>query len=408
MTGLPALLRSPLELRHARLPNRLIRSATYEGMADAEGAPQPALAALYRALLDGGVGTIVTGFAFVSREGRAAQPRQCGMESDERVGQWASILRVAREGHPDARIIAQLAHTGRQTLARVTGRPVVGAGKRACSFFRQRVHALRTEDVAERVGQFGRAAARARQAGFDAVQLHAAHGYLIHQFLSPWTNDRRDEWSEPTRFLLAAVESVRREAGGDYPVWVKLSGAEDRRPGITPEACAATVGALDAAGIDAVEISYGTMEYAMNIFRGECPVEVAMRVNPALNRMPRGLRAVWLATAGRRYLAQLRPFEENYNVETAARLARGTSLAVIPVGGIRSAAGVARATIDRRLPAVSLCRPLVHDPAFAGRLLAGDPAPSGCTNCNLCAIHCDTDRPLRCYARRAGEAEPDS
>lgn len=393
-------LAEPLALRRMSLPNRIIRSATYEGMADEDGRPTAALGGLYEALLTGAVGTLITGFTSISREGRAMQPRQCALDSMECAGPWSEILAPLRRAHPEARLIAQLAHAGRQTHSSVTGRPVVGAGRRACSFFRERPRELTTDEVAERAGQFGRAAAVVRAAGFDAVQIHAAHGYLVHQFLSPWTNRRRDKWGAPNAFLLAILEAVRRHAGGDFPVWVKLSWSEDRTPGIDLRATAATVRALDEAGIDAVEISYGSMEWAINIFRGACPIEVAMRVNPLLARIPRWVRALWLATAGRSHLRRLRPFEENYNARAAAELQRGAGLAVIPVGGIRSAAGIAQCLGELGLPAVALCRPLIRDPHFPRHLLAGEVETSGCTNCNLCAVHCDSQNPLRCYHRQ--------
>ena len=398
--NLQSAILAPLSLRRMRLPNRVIRSATYEGLGDENGTPTAALGTLYAALLAGGVGTLITGFMAVSREGRAMQPRQCALDSMECAASWSELLTPLRRAHPEARIIAQLVHAGRQTRSSVTGLPIVGAGRRACSFFRERPRELSTIEVAERAGQFGRAAAVARAAGFDAVQIHAAHGYLVHQFLSPWTNRRRDAWGAPNAFALAILEAVRRHAGEDYPVWFKLSWGEDRAPGIDLLSTAATVLALDTAGADAVEVSYGTMEWAMNIFRGACPVEVAMRVNPLLARIPRWIQGLWLATAGRRHLRRLRPFEENYNARAAAELQRDVALAVIPVGGIRSAAGIAQCLDEFRLPAVALCRPLIRDPCFPVRLLTGELERSDCTNCNLCAVYCDSRNELRCYRRR--------
>ena len=404
MADVRDLLRQSLELRHMRLPSRMVRSATYEGMADDHGAPTEALAALYSDLLSGGVGALITGFMSVSQEGRAMQPRQCAMDSHERAASWKPILASLRQVNPDAQIIAQLAHTGRQTRSGATGHPVVGAGPRACTFFRQRTRALSGDEVAERAEQFGRAAAVARSAGFDAVQIHAAHGYLIHQFLSPWTNQRRDQWGEPHRFLLSVIGAVRRQAGDDFPIWVKLSWSEDRRPGIDLEATAATARALESAGIDAIEISYGAMEWPMNIFRGDCPIAVAARVNPLLSRYPSWIRAIWLALEGPRHLRRLRPFAENYNALAAAELQRQVQTPIIPVGGIRSLDGIARCLQDLRLPAVSLCRPLIRDPHFPKRLLDGSAERSECTNCNLCAVYCDSKNPLRCYA--ANRKEP--
>ena len=165
-----------------------------------------------------------------------------------------------------------------------------------------------------------------------------------------------------------------------------------------PAETALAYGALQDCRIDLVEISYGTMEWPMNIFRGGCPIRVAARVNPLVRGASRWHRYGWLLARGLPHLLRLRRFSPCYNVPAAASLQRGSRLPVVPVGGIRSLADV-RHCFAQGLPAVSLCRPLIHDPTFAGRLLAGDETPSGCTNCNLCAVHCDSRRPLLCYRK---------
>lgn len=377
------------------MKNRLIRSETYERLADSEGNPRLELGDLYAELIRGGIGAIITGFAFVSRSGRSMQPFQCGIETDARIRPWASVLRRARSGRCGVPIVLQIAHAGRQTQSSVTGTRAVGASLRRCTYFRQKVHVLEDTEVERISDEFGLAALRAAEAGFDGVQIHGAHGYLVHQFLSPWTNTRRDRWKDRPLFLEEIVKSIRKRCGPRFPILVKLSASETRSPGIMIEDTVKTVRRLEDLQVSAVEISYGSMEYALNIIRGACPLDTIFTVNPLFNRIPRLLRPIW-----RKYLsvkiAEFIPFTQGYNVAAAARIRRETRLPVMCVGGFRSAEGMARALSDSHLDALGLCRPLICEPDFPARILNGRVARSACNNCNLCAVHCDSPEPVRC------------
>ncbi len=392
------ILFAPLAMRNITLPNRLVRSATYEGLGEPDGTPKPELADLYCRLAKAGVGTIITGFCFVSQEGRAMQPGQCGIETNAKIGVWQSLVRHVKVAAPDVRLLMQLAHTGRQTRRASTGHPVVGASSRRCLYFREKVSPLSDAEIRRIIGEFAAAARRAQRAGFDGVQLHAAHGYLIHQFLSPHTNTRADGWADNPRLLAEIVGAVKTACGAAFPVFAKFSAADDR--GLTVSDTVRHIRAVQA-GLEAAEISYGTMEYGLNIIRGGWPVQRAFEVNPLFQSIPRPLRGLFTRLFLPPILKKLVPFEENYNLAAASQIAREVDVPVIAVGGFRRASSLRAALTDHALAAVSLCRPFLCDPDLASRLQADDDWTSACTNCNLCTVSCDTPHPVRCAKRPA-------
>lgn len=387
----------PLPLRNITLPNRLVRSATYEGLGLSDGTPSPELADLYTRFAIAGTGTIITGFCFVSQEGRAMQPGQCGCDTDEKTVAWKTLVRCVKAEVPEVKLVMQLAHTGRQTRRAATGHPVVGASSRRCRYFRENVHPLTADGIGRVIGDFAAAARRAQQAGFDGVQLHAAHGYLLHQFLSPYTNTRRDEWRDGTRLLAAVLRAVKASCGPSFSVFAKFSAADER--GLTVADTVRQIQSV-AADLDAVEISYGTMEFGLNIIRGGCPVERAFEVNPLLRSIPRVLRGLFRRLFLSEILSRQIPFEENYNLAAATQIAGRVGIPVFAVGGFRRAAALRAALTDYRMAAVSLCRPFICEPDLARQLRLNDGWTSACTNCNLCTINCDAPQPV-CCARTA-------
>lgn len=392
------MLTSPLHLRRCTLPTRIIRSATYEGMADANGVPLPALAACYRDVIRDMPGTIITGFCAVSREGRAMHPGQAGIWDDAYIAAWKAVVAAVKELSPETRLFMQIAHTGRQTLRRVTGLAVKGAGTKKCTYFRQKTLMMTEDDIHLAAADFAAATARAREAGFDGVQIHAAHGYLVHQFLSPYTNTRRDRYRDPGLFLEEVIKAARKACGPDFPLLLKVSWADDR--GLDTETPIAALRRVEDE-LDAVEVSYGTMEYALNIIRGDCPIDVLLAVNPLFRGIPGPLKALWKRFIYPRKRAEFKILSRNYNGEGAARLRDALSVPVIPVGGIRNLEDM-RGCLNSGFPALALCRPFIAEPDLVARLARGAWRRSRCTACNLCTVHCDSTIPLRCHRRSAG------
>ena len=369
--------------------DRIIRSATLENFADEEGVPDPALAVpLYAAL---SAPTVITGFMAVSPDGRAMQPRQAGMWNDAQRDVWARIVAEVRRARPQVRLIAQLAHTGLQTTRPGSLSPSGGRSP----YCRTRSRAMTADDIRRVADDFASAAARARQAGFDGVQIHAAHGYLVHQFLSPATNRRRDEWGDPGRFLADILRAVRDATPRPFALWVKVGPDAEA---LTTDRIADALAPLAADGLfDLAEVSFGTMDRALDIFRGGCPLDLLLRENPLYRRrVPRLFAPLWKRLAAPILMRRFRPFTPAYNLDAALEIKRRTKTPVAVVGGFRSGAEI-DAALRAGADSVSLCRPFLREPDFAERLRRDSAARSRCANCNRCAIACDGSLPTCCH-----------
>lgn len=401
------MLFSPWQIGAVRAPNRLWRAATYEGLADAHGYPTAALAALYARLAAGGAGAIVTGFCYVSRAGRAMQPRQCGIDADEKIDAWRSVVAAVREANRGTLLFMQIAHAGRQTLAPATGGRVLAPTRRVSPYFRSRPTAMDSDQIRAAIGDFVAAARRAQQAGFDGVELHAAHGYLIHQFLSPHVNDRRDGWGQDRlAFLREILNGIRAVCGVDFPILVKLSAGDFHRDGVDAELAADYAARLGDLGIAAIEVSCGTMDLAMNIFRGGLPLQRVFDHNPLFASRPAWQKALWKHVALPRLRRRLEPFAEAYNRDAARVIRRRTPVPLILVGGLRSRSVIDDVLESHDADAVALCRPWIREPDLGTRLRADRRARSTCVNCNLCAVMCDSTQPLCCYHECESTARP--
>ena len=237
------------------LANRFVRSATCEGLAGDDGSVTPALIERMVGLARGEAGLIITGNAFVSLEGRGML-KQLSVSSDSLNEGLVSMTRAVHEA--GGRIALQLAHAGMVANTALSGLPAVGPS--ACKD-QPACKELDANGIAALVASFARAAVRAKAAGFDAVQVHAAHGYLLNQFLSPALNHRTDAYGGPlenrARALLEVVSAVRAAVGPTYPVLVKINAEDFIAKGVTRQDALVVAAWLEAATVDALEISGG-------------------------------------------------------------------------------------------------------------------------------------------------------
>ncbi len=367
------MLFRPLRVGPVTVGDRLARSATAERTADDDGRPGEPLREIYLALARGGATWINTGCAYVLPSGRSA-PNHAGIYNDDLVAPWALIVGAVRRETPAARLFMQLVHGGRQVARQCVPEPIApSAVPLAGSPVNPRE--MTGREIEECIEAFAQAARRAREAGFDGVQLHAAHGYLISQFLSPHVNRRTDAWgSAPERrrrFLLEILRRIRRVAGPDLAVTVKMNGEDFVPDGLTLAESCETARALAAEGIDAIEVSgwiIGGPE----------------RQSPVRKGPPQ-------------------PAEEGYYLPQAVEIKRAAGMTPVGAcGGWRSLERMNRALVGEGLDFVAASRPFLAEPDLVNRLRAGQPR-AACVTCNGCFA---ARGAIRCVAIAEGRLTP--
>jgi 2,4-dienoyl-CoA reductase-like NADH-dependent reductase (Old Yellow Enzyme family) len=392
----------PVRIGALTLKNRLVRSATFEGMADESGIPSNRYTQLYRMLAKQRIGAIITGFSFVSPDGKAMQPGQVGCHNREAM---RVLARVAADVHRrKGIIILQIAHAGRQSSPSACGGTVVAPSTRRSRYFRTRPGRMTAGQVEQTIGYFVAAALRARRAGFDGVQIHAAHGYLVHQFLSPAVNTRSDRYGvDPssglgTPFLAAIIAGIRRECGCDFGIWVKISGGLDWKAAGESHRFDSLIRFCDTAGVDAIEISCGTMEQPLNIFRpARIPWNSILAHNPRYSVTHSVMRPIALTVARLFHTRSVKLFSPAYNLQYARKARQITNLPIISVGGFRTGDQMEAALATGSADAVGLSRPFIREPDLVCRLAEDSHYRSRCSNCSVCAVMCDTANSTRCW-----------
>lgn len=393
-----SILFQPGTIGGLTLKNRLVRSAFLENMATRDGLPTDDTLRHYERLARGGVGLIITGMAYVSPGGRG-QPLQHGAHTDAMIPAWRKITDSVHA--LGGKIAMQLVHCGRQTNPKaLSGTRSVAPSSVPDLFYLTRPRRMTGEEIHQTIRDFGDAARRVRAAGFDAVQIHGAHGYLVSGFLSPLTNRRRDEWGgDPERrlrFLAEVYRAVREGVGDDFPVLCKLNADDQVWGGLTTRESFPAARRLAEMGLDALELSGGIFEVFLRICRGGAPTEIlALDRNPIVRH---GLRAAF------RLQEMATPFEEAYFRPYATRLKPTLAIPLILVGGIRTPDTAESLLTSGVADFVSLARPLVREPGLPNRWRSGERRAAQCDSCNRCAIEEDRGGEARCYSRTSGGA----
>ncbi|NVL90149.1 MAG: NADH:flavin oxidoreductase [Desulfobacterales bacterium] len=360
-----------IKINGMTLKNRSVRSATWTGMAE-DGRCSTRLIELMEDLAQGEVGLIITGFAYVLPNGQALI-RQLGIDDDAVI---PDLLRLTRRVHAaNGKIAMQIVHAGVQTVLRERkGSPIWGPSAVHDRLFKKMPKAMTQREIKETVHAFARAADRVKRTGFDAVQLHAAHGYLVSQFLSPLKNRRTDKYGGPienrARFLFEVYRAVRKMVGRDFPVLIKLNTKDFVRGGFQEKDALFVAKRLDEMGIDAIETSGG--------------VPAAGDSGPA--------RAKIRSTK-----------DEAYFLPLAKKIKKHISTPIILVGGIRSLKAVNHVLKTGAADLVSMSRPLIREPSLIRRWKGGNRKKAKCISCNQCfgaarsyeGIYCAVERRIK-------------
>ncbi len=333
------------------LANRFVRSATWEAMATEGGAVTAKLTDTMIALVRGGVGLIISGHAYVRPEGQAS-PWQLGAHSDELIDGLSAMTAAVHEC--GGRIALQLAHGGNFAAEQLIRQPpmVVSDFEGLADSPRRE---MSVQDIRELADSFAQAARRAKTAGFDAVQIHSAHGYLLSQFLCPVYNRRQDNYGSSVanraRVHLEVLEAVRAEVGGDYPVLIKMNCCDFVDDGMSLEDSVQIARLLADAGYDAIEISGGLL------------------TSKDLSPCRRAINSV---------------DKEAYFRDEALAFKRSLNIPLILVGGIRSIEVAEQLVQEEVADYVSMSRPFIREPDLINRWKAGDRDRSPCKSDNLC------------------------
>ena len=400
-----SMLFTPQRIGPVTISNRIVKSAMAEGRCDEDGAPTPALVHLYEQWAKGGVGLAIAGMAFV-RRGYSYTGREIGLYEDQLI---AALRPVTEAVHRhESRIFAQLCWAPPQlprAKAQRLGATALSAGFNKTNLLLDRE--LTDGELCAIVADLASAGRRAREAGFDGIQLHGAHGYLISRSLSPKHNRRSDRWGgtfERRLTLLREIYNATRTAvGRDYPITLKMNAHDGESNGLDVETGVRIARAVAQWGFDAIEVSAGIGDVGLGCYpnKGGIPIDSGKQF--LLEQFPALKMAGPLVGQALRLARRSVAFPgEAYFEPLARRIAEAVDVPVICVGGIRSRSVASRIVSETKIAMVSLARPLVREPDLPHRWRVGERNTALCTSCNECFVHLGFQQPLSCHGSRRG------
>ena len=371
-----SLLFTPVTLGPLTLRNRSIRSAAFESMCPGN-VPSPQLLDYHRSVAAGGVGMTTVAYAAVTRSGLSFD-RQLWMRPEIVPGLRELTDAVHAEG---AAASIQLGHCGNMSHKSICGCLPVGASSGFNLYSPTFVRGLRADELPEMAKAYGRSVGLAREAGFDAVEIHAGHGYLISQFLSPSTNHRKDEFggtlANRMRFMEMVMEEVMKAAGNDMAVLVKMNMRDGFRGGMELDESLQVARKLQELGAHALVLSGGFVSKApMYVMRGQMPIRT----------MTHYMTCWWLKYGVRlvgKYMIPSVPFHEAYFLEDALKFREALDIPLVYVGGLVSRQKIEE-VLNHGFEAVQMGRALLNEPDFVNRMRREENARCNCRHSNYC------------------------
>ncbi|MCK5540513.1 MAG: NADH:flavin oxidoreductase [Deltaproteobacteria bacterium] len=358
---------SPVALGRLTLKNRFVRSATWDGMGFSDGSFSPAQVELYHKLSAGGSGLLTTGFIGVNPQGRRNLEQNL-ISNQKHQQSLSKIAKIARDH--DSFLLAQLVHCGGQAKSEASRQAVVAPSAIEHPIFEEVPQELTENEIKETIANFGETAARAREAGCGGIQIHAAHGYLISQFLSPFANQRTDDYGgspeNRARFLIECYSKIREYVGHDFTITIKINGSDYFENGLECSDSLAATQELAKLGLDGVEVSGGS--------------QISIPLTPIPSAIKAGENEVPFAT-------EITAFAETLPIP------------IIAVGGIRSLETAER-LLNEGVSLISLCRPLIHEPDLVNQWQNGRREPSTCNSCNRCFIPAFKGKGIKCLKKK--------
>lgn len=352
-----SILNTPYKIKNMEIKNRFLRSATVESKADIDGFVTDDLLELYYHLAAGGSGILITGAAAVEAAGKGFAQQIC-VYDDKFIPGLRKLADIVHKYGSGCRCAVQVFHQGTSGYGFSYGALDKG----------YRLNDIREEDIIATIKAFGQAARRVKDAGFDAVAVHGAHGYLLSEFLCPATNNRTDKWGgsleNRMRFTLEVYSAIREQVGEGFPVFWKLNTSDyiDGGNGIEQYATVAKI--LSKMGVDLIELSGG--------------IEKQIQLRARLSKEA-GEREAYFYWA----------------IDAMKEATAGTNTALAVTGGIRSIPAM-EFLLKNGADFIGVCRPLICEPDLPNRLLhSPDKRQSRCTSCNKCLLHI-ARQPLKC------------
>ncbi len=346
-----SILFTPIKLGPIEIPNRFVRSATHDFLAEKDGSVTDKQVLLFTHLAKGEVGLIITGHAYVSLQGKAS-PYQIAVDEDKSIEGLQNITEAVH-AYP-SRIFLQLSHAGRQTKPKLCQCTPQSPSAVYEPIYKVMPKEMTSQEIHQVIEDFVSASRRAKQAGFDGVQLHVAHGYLLSSFISPYTNRRQDEWggtlANRLRIVVEIIRAIKRIRGQDFALTVKLNSTDFLPQGLKLEESVKIAAELEREGIDGIEVSGGTAEA--------------------------GQGSIWKGLRSED--------QEGYFIQSAARIKSAISIPVIGLGGIRSFSIMEKFIQEGQVDLISMSRPFIRAPYLVKKFREGKIKKSECISCNKC------------------------